>query len=115
MLSDLRAAGETIEGDARFQVQALSAEARHVAASILLKFDDEGLAWLAADRSMQAAQLSEDRVTVASSARIIHAFMDNGHFGAATASRFAARLDRDIDQHNPDFLSVYGSPCYAGQ
>jgi transcriptional regulator with XRE-family HTH domain len=117
LLSDLRAAGETIQGDARLQVQALSAEAHHVAASILLKLDDEGLAWLAADRSMQAAQLSEDPVTVASSARIItHALMDDGHFGAATAtaSRFAARLDRDIDQHNPDSLSVYGSLLLRG-
>lgn len=117
LLSDLRAAAETIEGDARLQVYALSAEAHHVAASILLKLDDEGLAWLAADRSMQAAQLSEDAVTVASSARIItHALMDDGHFGAATAtaSRFAARLDGDIDQHNPDSLSVYGSLLLRG-
>lgn len=117
LLSDLRAAGETIQGDARLQLLALSAEAHHVAASILLKLDDEGLAWLAADRSMQAAQLSQDPVTVASSARIItHALMDDGHFGAATstASRFAARLDRDIDQHNPDSLSVYGSLLLRG-
>jgi tetratricopeptide (TPR) repeat protein len=117
LLSDLRAASETIEGDARLQVLALSADAHHVAASILLKLDDKGLAWLAADRSMQAAQLSQDPVTVASSARIItHALMDDGHFGAATttASRFAARLDRDIDQHNPDSLSVYGSLLLRG-
>jgi transcriptional regulator with XRE-family HTH domain len=117
LLSDLRAASETIEGDGRLPVHALSAEAHHVAASILLKLDDEGLAWLAADRSMQAAQLSQDPVTVASSARIItHALMDDGHFGAATttASRFAARLDRDIDQHNPDSLSVYGSLLLRG-
>jgi hypothetical protein len=61
---------------------------------------------------MQAARLSEDPVTVGSSARIItHALMDDGHFGAAatTASRFAQRLDHDVDQHNPDSLSVYGS------
>jgi hypothetical protein len=117
LLADLRAASETIEGDTRLQIYALSAEAHHVAASILLKLDDEGLAWLAADRSMQAAQLSQDPVTVASSARIItHALMDDGHYGAATttASRFAARLDHDIDQHNPDSLSVYGSLLLRG-
>jgi tetratricopeptide (TPR) repeat protein len=117
LLSDLRAASETIEGDGRLQVLALSAEAHHVAASILLKLDDKGLAWLAADRSIQAAQLSQDPVTVASSARIItHALMDDGHYGAATttASRYAARLDRAIDQHNPDSLSVYGSLLLRG-
>jgi transcriptional regulator with XRE-family HTH domain len=117
LLSDLRAASETFEGDSRLQAYALSAEAHHVAASILLKLDDEGLAWLAADRSMQAARLSEDPVTLGSSARIVtHALMDDGHFGAAaaTASRFAGRLDHDIDQHTPDSLSVYGSLLLRG-
>jgi transcriptional regulator with XRE-family HTH domain len=117
LLSDLRAASEIFEGDARLQAYELSAEAHHVAASILLKLDDEGLAWLTADRSMQAARLSEDPVTVGSSARIItHALMDDGHFGAAatTASRFAGRLDHDIDQHTPDSLSVYGSLLLRG-
>jgi transcriptional regulator with XRE-family HTH domain len=117
LLSDLLGACEVLDGDTRLQAHALSAEAHHVAASILLKLDDEGLAWLAADRSMQAARLSEDPVTLASSARITtHALMDDGHFGVATttASTFAARLDRDIDQHNPDSLSVYGSLLLRG-
>ena len=117
LLADLAAACEVLEGHERLQAYALSAEAHHVAASILLKLDDEGLAWLAADRSMQAARLSEDPVTVGSSARIItHALMDDGHFGAATstASAYAARLDRDVDQHTSDSLSVYGSLLLRG-
>jgi hypothetical protein len=74
----------------------LSAEAHHVAASILLKLGDQGLAWVAADRSMQAARASQDPLTAGSSARIItHALMSSGHLGAAmsTASNLAARLD----------------------
>ena len=60
------------------QAYTLSAEAHHVAASILLKAGDQGLGWLAADRSMQAARASEDPVTIASSARIItHALMSS--------------------------------------
>lgn len=117
LLADLQSACDVLEGDDRLRAYTLSAEAHHVAASILLKLDDEGLAWLAADRSMQAARLSQDPVTGGSSARIItHALMDDGHYGAAsaTASTFAARLDRDIDEHTPDSLSIYGSLLLRG-
>lgn len=117
LLADLRSACELAEGDARLRVHVLSAEAHHVAASILLKLDEDGLAWLAADRSMQAARQGGDPIIVGSSARIItHALMNDGHFGAATttASTFAARLDRDIEQHTPDSLSVYGALLLRG-
>lgn len=117
LLTDLRNVCDAAEGDARLRAHVLSAEAHHVAASILLKLDEDGLAWLAADRSMQAARKSEDPVIIGSSARIItHALMDDGHFGAATktASTFAARLDRDTDQHTPDSLSVYGALLLRG-
>jgi hypothetical protein len=50
---------------------ALSADAYHVAASVLLKLGDHGLAWLAADRSMRAAAFSQQPLAVGSSARII--------------------------------------------
>jgi hypothetical protein len=42
--------------------------------------------------------------------------MNDGHHGAATttASTFAQRLDRDIDTHTPDSLSVYGSLLLRG-
>jgi transcriptional regulator with XRE-family HTH domain len=117
LLADLRAACASLEGDSRLQSEALSAEAHHVAASILLKLDHEGLAWIAADRSMQAARNSQDLTIVGSSARIItHTLMNGGHFGAATetASSFAQRIDRDTDEHSPDFLSVYGALLLRG-
>jgi hypothetical protein len=44
----------------RLRAFTLSAEAHHVAASVLLKAGDPGLGWLAADRSMQAARASHD-------------------------------------------------------
>ncbi|MEU9019012.1 helix-turn-helix transcriptional regulator [Actinomadura sp. NPDC048394] len=117
LLADLRNASGTYDGDARLQAEALSAEAHHVAASILLKLDHEGLAWLAADRSMQAARRSQDLTIIGSSARIItHALMNDGHHGAATktASTYAERIDHDIDQRTPDFLSVYGALLLRG-
>ena len=82
-----------------------------------VKVGDQGLGWLAADRSMQAARASEDPVTVASSARIVtHALMGSKHYKAATdtASTLAARFDHDVSAHDPESLSVYGSLLLRG-
>ncbi len=89
----------------------------HVAAGLLLKLDDRGLAAVAADRSMRAALASQDPVTIGASARIVtHTLMDSGHFAAAiaTASSHAQRLDHDIAAHSPESLSVYGSLLLRG-
>jgi hypothetical protein len=117
LLSQLHTAASTLDGEARLRVHALSAEAHHVAAGLLLKLDDQGLAFLAADRSMRAARASGDPLMVGASARIIaHTLMRGGHFAAATdtASRYAAQLVREIGTHTPESLSVYGSILLRG-
>ena len=117
LLTRLHTASATLTGDARLRVFALSADAHHVAAGLLLKLDDQGLAYLAADRSMHAARASQDPITIGASARIItHTLMSGGHLDAATAaaSTYAQRLDRDIPVHTPDSLSVYGSLLLRG-
>ena len=117
LLAELHAACLTLDGEARLQAYSLSADAHHVAAGLLLKLDDQGLAYLAADRSMRAAQASEDPVTTGASARIItHTLMNGGHLAAAidTAGSQAARLDRDVPSHTPESLSVYGSLLLRG-
>jgi hypothetical protein len=92
LISRSRAACATLDGQDQRQAFTLSAEAHHVAASILLKAGDQGLGWLAADRSMQAAQSSEDQVTLASSARIVtHALMKSKHYTAAADTASTAR------------------------
>src|SRR5579859_4050319 len=111
LLARLHDACLALDGDDRLRAHSLSADAHHVAAGLLLKLDDPGLAYLAADRSMRAAQASQDPVTVGASARIItHTLMNGHHLGAAitTASTHAAALDRDIGTHTPESLSVYG-------
>jgi transcriptional regulator with XRE-family HTH domain len=117
LLARLRAACEVLDGQARSQACTSSAEAHHVAASVLLKTGDNGLGWLAADRSMQAARASQDPVTIGSSARIVtHAMMSNGHLKAATstASSLASNLNRDMPSPDPESLSVYGSLLLRG-
>lgn len=117
LLARLHAACLALTGDAQSQAFALSADAHHVAAGVLLKLDDQGLAYLAADRSMRAAKASEEPVTIGASARIItHTLMSGGHLPAAisAASGYAAQLDRDVETHTPDSLSVYGSLLLRG-
>jgi transcriptional regulator with XRE-family HTH domain len=117
LLTHLQTACAMLDGDARLQACTLSAEAYQVAGSILLKVGDPGLAWLAADRSMQAARASQDPITIGSSARALtHAMTNGGHHQAAaqTASTFATSLDRDVAQHDPESLSVYGALLLRG-
>jgi transcriptional regulator with XRE-family HTH domain len=117
LLSGLRVACSGLTGDQQRRAFVLSAEAHHTAASILLKLGDSGLAWLAADRSLQAAHASGDPLTVASSARIItHALSSSGHRTAAasTASSFAQQLDHDAQARSPEFHSVYGALLLRG-
>jgi len=104
-------------GERQAEAYALLAEAYHVAASVLLKLGDHGLAWLAADRSLQAARASGDPLTVGCSARIItHALTSSGYHraGASTAKRFAEDLDRDMPVHDRESWSVYGSLLLRG-
>ncbi|WP_143082112.1 helix-turn-helix domain-containing protein [Nonomuraea wenchangensis] len=117
LLRELRAACAYTDGDERLRAQALSAEAYHVTASILLKQEDKGLAWLAADRSVQAAHASQSSLMIGSSSRIItHALMDGGHHHAATgtARSAAERMAADLTEPTPDDLSIYGSLLLRG-
>jgi len=117
LLTGTRIANGRLSGDRLCRAAALSADAHHVAASILLKLGDQGLAWLAADRSLQAANASGDPLTIASSARIItHALTNSGYRSAAasTASSYAKQLHRDTRAHDPEFHSVYGALLLRG-
>lgn len=117
LLRSLRIACTVLDADARLRAHALSAEAHHVVASILLKQDDKGLAWLAADRSVQAAHASQNPLMIGSSARIItHALMDGGHHRAATtnAATTAQTMGTSWDTPTPNDLSVYGSLLLRG-
>ncbi|MFI7643167.1 helix-turn-helix domain-containing protein [Nonomuraea sp. NPDC049400] len=117
LLSKLRAASTTLHGDDQLRAHMLCAEAYHVTASILLKQEDKGLAWLAADRSIQAAHASQSPLMIGSSSRIItHALMDGGHHRAATdaARSSAQRMDADLTSPSADDLSIYGSLLLRG-
>jgi transcriptional regulator with XRE-family HTH domain len=75
---------------------ALHAHACQTAAGVLLKLGHTGLAFIAATRSMDSAERSQDQLVIGSSARVLaHAFLSSGHTREArmTAMSAAARLD----------------------
>jgi hypothetical protein len=117
LLSQLDSACRCLTGDDRLRAYALSADAYHVAAGILLKTGDHGLAHVATDRSMTAALASQDPMTVGASARIFtHTLMNSAHLTAAvtTARNHAVRLNRETGITTPESLSVYGSLLLRG-
>jgi hypothetical protein len=117
LLARLNAACLALDDQAQSRAFALCAEAHRVAALVLLKLDDQGLAYLAADRSMRAAEASGDPVTVGTSATTITAtLMSSGHFPTAitAASAYAERLDHDMPAHTPESLSAYGAVLLRG-
>ncbi|WP_433509927.1 helix-turn-helix domain-containing protein [Nonomuraea sp. CA-143628] len=117
LLRSLQVATATLDGDARSKAHGLAAEAYHVAASILLKQEDKGLAWLAAGRSVQTAHASGSPLMIGSSSRIItRALLHGGHREAAvsTASAAAQRMDAALLAPTSDDLSIYGSLLLQG-
>lgn len=117
LLSRAKAGAQYLVGDDRLQLAAIDAQLHHVAASVLLKLDGHALASVAADRSMAAAQRSEDPLMVAASARIVtHTLMAAGHHEAAHryAQTQAETLEADLQAPDTDALSVYGALLLRG-
>ncbi|MFB8765974.1 helix-turn-helix domain-containing protein [Nocardiopsis alba] len=117
LLRGLDDAVSGVEDDDLSRVHALRAEAYHVAASLLLKCEERGLSYLAADRSMRAAEASESPAVVGASARAFtRALMRERHYKAATelATSTAERVDSATDEATPESLSVYGSLLLSG-
>lgn len=119
ILDHLHQAQQMLAGDDARTAHALSAEAHHVAASILLKRGNQGLAWVAAERSIQAARSSDDPTMFGSSARIMtHALINAGRDylpeAATLAVSAAAQLAAEFRNPSPDALSVYGALLLRG-
>jgi tetratricopeptide (TPR) repeat protein len=113
----VRLARAIATGDELRRVHGLAADAYQVTGSVLLKLGDSTLGALAADRSMDAADHSEDPVVLAASARIVtHSLMNAGHTGRAAevAARAAECLDHVLRTPSPEAISVYGALILRG-
>ncbi|TQN28679.1 hypothetical protein FHX37_4039 [Haloactinospora alba] len=117
LLGRLEAAVSNYDGDSLMRVRALQAEAYHTAASVLLKSEERGLAWLAADRSMRMAERSASLATIGASARvIIRALTKDRCYRTATelATTTAERVEQETDNPSSGSLSVYGALLLSG-
>lgn len=109
--------GKVSENTASPFLDQIRSDAYHVAASVLLKCDERGLAWLAADRSYRAAEATRDPVLVGSSARVyVRALMRERRYRSAAdlAVSAAERVRREAQLPTRDSLSVYGSLLLSG-
>jgi len=112
-VSSMRA--QELDGDGALRLWALRAHACQTAAGVLLKLGHNGFALIAATRSMESAERSQDPLVIGSSARILaHAFLSGGHAREArtTVASAAARLD-GLDRTHQQ-LSVLGSLLLRG-
>ncbi|MBA0127895.1 helix-turn-helix transcriptional regulator [Haloechinothrix sp. YIM 98757] len=106
-LEDVANAGGS---DAR-ECLAVSARTHHLAATTLSKLGESDLAWIAAERAMQAADTSGDPLVLASAARAgTHALLAVGRYDDAVAlgSRAAEWLAPQMANGDPSALSLYG-------
>ena len=89
----------------------LLADAYILAADFAVKINDDPLAWMTADRALQAAQAGNDPLTLADARRAVATAMRRaGHPGRACD--LLIRACRDIEpagQPGPDQLGMYGT------
>ncbi len=90
---------------------AVSARIHHLAATTLSKVGEVDLAWIAAERSMHAAEQSDDPLVLASAARAgTHAFLANGRYDDALSlgTTAASWLRERMDEDDPAAMSLAG-------
>lgn len=89
----------------------LLAEIYHVTAKTLSRVGEPGLAWIVAERSIDAAAHAEKPLLMAASAyHLGQALLRGGHFAeaASVVTRAAESLEQRTDQHGPEPLSAIG-------
>jgi hypothetical protein len=104
---------EAAGGDSAYKRQCAGVSARihHLAATALSKVGEADLAWIAAERAMQAADTADDPLVLASAARSgTHALLAVGRFeDALQLGDAAARWLRPrMDEGDVAALSLYG-------
>jgi hypothetical protein len=114
MLPPLVQAAEAAAADAtgrqRDQAHALLADAYVLTAELATKVHTDALAWVAADRALRAARVSDDVLAVARAVRQVGIAMrrQGRHTSAIDLlAETAARLDAEAGRNNPAVLAGY--------
>jgi transcriptional regulator with XRE-family HTH domain len=113
-LPKLIGAAQTLEDAATAQDRegwAVSARTHHLAATTLSKVGEADLAWIAAERSMYAADQADDPLVLASAARAgTHALLASGRFDDAVelGNTAAEWMRPQLADNDPAALSLLG-------
>lgn len=106
-----RAVRDAASADERSAACTLLAEAYIVAANFAVKLNEDTLAWIAADRALQAAQDGDDPLTLADARRAVATVLRRT--GSRTSAReFLAAAARGIEPRGrapADQLAMYGT------
>jgi transcriptional regulator with XRE-family HTH domain len=117
VLSAAQLAVRELTGDDRRVACELLAETYHATNGAMTKLGEVELAWVAADRSIVAADQAENPLLVAASARLLaHALLAMGNAKKAQELTTAAvaLLEPRLDRASPAHLSVYGALFQKG-
>ncbi|MDX3003237.1 helix-turn-helix transcriptional regulator [Kribbella solani] len=113
LLPELIRATQSLEagGEDEARGAALSARIHHLATTTLTKIGESDLTWISAERSMKAADKSDDPLVLASAARAgTHALLAIGRFDDAIQLGLQARswLRPRLRSNDPAALSILG-------
>jgi transcriptional regulator with XRE-family HTH domain len=117
LLGRAQAAAETYDGDDLLRSRRLLGLSYQLAAVQLTKLGEAELAWIAADRGLNAARATGDPVVTGSLYRsVTHALLSAGRYGEAVrlTEHTASYLEPGLRSPSPQFLSVYGTLFLAG-
>jgi transcriptional regulator with XRE-family HTH domain len=117
LLGRAQAAAETYDGDDLLRSRRLLGLSYQLAAVQLTKLGEAELAWIAADRGLNAARATGDPVVTGSLYRsVTHAPLSAGRYGEAVrlTEHTASYLEPGLRSPSPQFLSVYGTLFLAG-
>jgi hypothetical protein len=112
LIPALELGARSVPDDERPVVYELLASAYQACSAALAKLDEAEAAWIAADRSMSAAERAGNPLLVAAGAfRLVFVFMNARHYDQAEeAARTAAdALWHLADEGNPEAMSLWGA------
>jgi len=117
LLQRAQAATEAYERDELTQARRLLGLTYQLAAVQLTKLGEAELAWIAADRGLNAARVTGDPVVTGSLYRsVTHALLSAGRYGEAVrlTEHAADYLAAHLSRPSPELLSVHGTLFLAG-
>ena len=110
LIATARATSDSAGSSEQADASTLLAGAFILAADFAVKLNDDPLAWMTADRALQAAQAGNDPLTLADARRAVATAMRRtGHPDRACSLLVRACRDIDVGRHGADELAMYGT------